>query len=137
MATLSLAAPSPVRTNDQAISGLARLLATENIRVEHQPVRTAYFDTATRTLTLPIWRGMSADLYDMLVGHEVGHALWTPASDAVVMAAIARCRAAGAPSDQYAKSILNIVEVPRPSPQLRDRVPRTHRPRHLWSVVGW
>jgi hypothetical protein len=127
MATLSLAAPSPVRTNDQAISGLARLLATENIRVEHQPVRTAYFDTATRTLTLPIWRGMSADLYDMLVGHEVGHALWTPASDAVVMAAIARCRAAGAPSDQYAKSILNIVEDARIERKIKEKFPGLRR----------
>ena len=59
-------------------SNLARLLATENINVIHQKVETAYFIPKTRTLCLPIWEDMSNDLYDLLVGHEVGHALYTP-----------------------------------------------------------
>ena len=59
-------------------SNLAKLLATENINVIHQKVETAYFIPKTRTLCLPIWEEMSNDLYDMLVGHEVGHALYTP-----------------------------------------------------------
>lgn len=60
-------------------STLARLLATENLRVEHQQVSTAMFDLKNRTLILPIWKDMSSDLYDLLIGHEVGHALYTPA----------------------------------------------------------
>jgi hypothetical protein len=56
---------------------LAKLLATEDIRVEHQAVHTAMFNTESRTLTLPMWKDMDNHLYDMLVGHEVGHALFT------------------------------------------------------------
>ena len=42
---------------------------------------TASFDTLRRVLTLPIWDKASATVYDMLVGHEVGHALYTPDED--------------------------------------------------------
>ena len=59
-------------------TNLAKLLATENITVEHRKVKTAYFIPKTRVLCLPIWEDMSNDLYDLLVGHEVGHALYTP-----------------------------------------------------------
>jgi hypothetical protein len=65
-------------TNVAEKSILAKLLATENISVEHKKVQTAYFDLATRTVVLPIWKNMSPDLYDLLIGHEVGHALNTP-----------------------------------------------------------
>lgn len=126
--TLSNATPSaPSRTTAAATDALARLLATENIRVEHQPVPTAMFDTETRTLTLPIWRGMSQDLYDMLVGHEVGHALWTPSTEAVIMDAIARVRRAGAPNDGWAKSILNITEDARIERLIKERFPGLRR----------
>ena len=126
--TLSTPSPSaPSRRTAAATDALARLLATENIRVEHQPVPTAMFDTETRTLTLPIWRGMSQDLYDMLVGHEVGHALWTPSSEAVVLDAIARVRRAGAPNDGWAKSILNITEDARIERLIKERFPGLRR----------
>ncbi len=62
-------------------SNLAKLLATENLNVEHRKVKTAHFVPKTRTLCLPIWDDMSNDLYDLLCGHEVGHALWTPADE--------------------------------------------------------
>jgi len=62
-------------------SNLAKLLATENLNVEHRKVKTAHFVPKTRTLCLPIWDNMSNDLYDLLCGHEVGHALWTPADE--------------------------------------------------------
>jgi len=63
-------------------SNLAKLLATENITVQHRKVDTAYFDVKNRVLCLPIWKEeMPNDVYDLLVGHEVGHALFTPASD--------------------------------------------------------
>jgi len=57
---------------------LARLLATEDIVVEHKKVETACFNVQTRVLTLPMWEKASNGVYDMLVGHEVGHALYTP-----------------------------------------------------------
>jgi len=60
-------------------SQLAKLLATENITMQHNPsARTAYFDIRDRLLVLPVWHNISEDLYDMLVVHEVGHALDTP-----------------------------------------------------------
>ena len=62
-------------------SQLAKLLATEDIVVEHKNVETAQFNTDTRVLILPIWEKASNDVYDMLVGHEVGHALFTPNED--------------------------------------------------------
>ncbi len=68
----------------QEIKGnLARLLATENLVVEHRNVDTASFDVDRRVLTLPNWDRASSIVYDMLVGHEVGHALFTPNIDPV------------------------------------------------------
>ena len=59
-------------------SQLATLLATEDIVVEHKQCETAQFNIHTRVLTLPMWEKASNNVYDMLVGHEVGHALFTP-----------------------------------------------------------
>ena len=59
-------------------SQLAKLLATEDLVVEHKKVETACFNVHTRVLTLPMWEKASGSVYDMLVGHEVGHALYTP-----------------------------------------------------------
>ena len=59
-------------------SQLAKLLATEDIIVEHKMVPSAQFNVQTRVLILPLWEKASNDVYDMLVGHEVGHALFTP-----------------------------------------------------------
>ena len=68
---------------------LAKLLATENITVRHSAsASTASFDVKDRVLTLPVWKNLSkgekisedsaTDVYDLMVGHEVGHALYTP-----------------------------------------------------------
>ena len=62
-------------------SQLAKLLATENITVQHNNVATASFDVANRVLTLPIFKIKNKNVYDMLVGHECGHALWTTCDD--------------------------------------------------------
>ena len=59
-------------------SQLAKLLATEDLVVEHKKVSTACFNVHTRVLTLPLWEKASNLVYDLLVGHEVGHALFTP-----------------------------------------------------------
>ena len=67
--------------SQQEIKGaLAKLLATENLTVEHTKCETASFDVKNRVLSLPLWIA-SESVYDMLVGHEVGHALYTPAEE--------------------------------------------------------
>jgi hypothetical protein len=60
---------------------LARLLATEDLVVEHRKVETACFNVHTRVLTLPMWEKASDNVYTMLVLHEISHALWTPNFD--------------------------------------------------------
>ena len=59
-------------------SVLAKLIATENITIQHNNVRTASFDVKNRVLTLPIFKTKSPDVYDMLIAHECAHALFTP-----------------------------------------------------------
>ena len=62
-------------------SQLAKLLATEDLIVEHKKVETAQFNVHTRVLILPKWDRASNNVYDALVAHEVGHALYTPDID--------------------------------------------------------
>ena len=61
-------------------STLAKLLATENIEVQENATQTASFDVVNRILTIPIFKEehRSKHVYDMLIGHEVSHALHTP-----------------------------------------------------------
>ena len=70
---------TPMLINQEVKGQLAKLLATENLTIEHRKVTTAYFDVEKRILCLPIWKSASNTVYDLLVGHEVGHALFTPA----------------------------------------------------------
>ena len=60
---------------------LAKLLATEDLIVEHKNVSTASFNVKSRVLTLPRWEKASSNVVDLLVSHEVGHALFTPNED--------------------------------------------------------
>ena len=66
--------------NLEVKSNLAKLLANENITIQHNNVKTASFDVKNRVLTLPIFKEKSGDVYDMLIAHECAHALWTPYS---------------------------------------------------------
>ena len=73
-----------MRSNNEILKtrkdSLARLLATEDLVIEHKKVPTAYFEVDNRKLVCPILKeDMSAQLYDLFMGHEVGHALITPA----------------------------------------------------------
>ena len=65
---------------DNSQGTLAKLLAKENIRIQHGNYSTAFFDVKNRILGLPNWKNKGKDIYDLLCGHEVGHALYTPAS---------------------------------------------------------
>ena len=62
-------------------SQLAKLLATENVTVQHNNVATASFDVGNRVLTLPIFKIKNKHVYDMLITHECGHALHTKVDD--------------------------------------------------------
>ena len=66
------------KINYEVKGQLAKLLATEDLIIENRKVDTAMFDVERRVLTLPMWEKASASVYDLLVGHEVGHALYTP-----------------------------------------------------------
>lgn len=63
--------------SQQVIDIVARLLATENLSVVRDNVETASFDLVDRILTMPIFKGMTPIIEEMMVGHEVGHAKYT------------------------------------------------------------
>jgi hypothetical protein len=90
------------------------LLAQENINVIHGNYRTAWFNPEQRTLALPVWKDRGKSVYDLLTGHEVGHALYTPAKgwhDAVD-------DILGAP-----KAYLNVLEDVRIERKVQDKYP--------------
>ena len=89
-------------------SQLAKLLATEDLIVEHKQVETAQFNVDTRVLILPIWEKASNTVYDMLVGHEVGHALYTPNVD---------------PPEDVPHQFINVVEDARIEKLIKRRYP--------------
>jgi len=63
----------------QSKSLLAKLMANENLTIEQRNTNTAAFDVKNRVLTVPILdKNISGYLYDLFLGHEVGHALYTP-----------------------------------------------------------
>src|SRR6056300_259141 len=64
--------------NIDSKSNLAKLIATENLAVQFNNVKTASFDTLNRILTLPNFKISDKDVYDMLIAHECAHALFTP-----------------------------------------------------------
>jgi hypothetical protein len=96
--------------NHEVKGALAKLLATENLIIEHKKVSTACFDVLNRVLVLPIWDKASATVYDLLVGHEVGHALYTPTEDW---------------SQQYniPKDFVNVIEDARVEKLMKRRYP--------------
>ena len=72
---------NPMTIQYEIKSQLAKLLATEDLVVEHKKVETASFNVVSRVLTLPMWENTSEQVVDMLVSHEVGHALYTPSDE--------------------------------------------------------
>ena len=103
-------------TNTKSL--LAKLLASENLTVEHGNYPTASMDVKNRVLRLPIWKEMSGSLYDLMVLHEVGHALYTPEDG---WHESASSKGAG-----Y-KSFLNVVEDARIERKIKDKYPGGRR----------
>lgn len=97
----------------QSKSILAKLLATENITVEHRSVPTAAFDVKNRVLILPKWNDITTALQDLLIGHEVGHALETP-EDGWHAAIV---------DDMRLKPFLNVIEDARIERKVKTRYP--------------
>ena len=96
----------------QEIKGtLAKLLASENLVVEHRVCETASFDVDRRVLVLPIWKDLDNDTYDLLVGHEVGHALYTPTTEQEAI-----------PSD-IPRSYVNVTEDARIERRMKAKFP--------------
>lgn len=60
---------------------LAKLLATEDIVVEHRKVETACFNVETRVLTLPILEKATNAIYDIFLSHECSHAIFSDIAD--------------------------------------------------------
>lgn len=100
-------------------SNLAKLMATENLSVEHRKINTAKFDLKNRVLYLPLWENMSDELYDLFTGHEVGHALFTPIEgwhDSVTEE-----------KNPNFKSFLNVVEDARIEKKIQRKYPGIRR----------
>ena len=111
--------------NKSRIDTLARLMATEDISVVHDAnASTASFSMDSRTLTLPVWESMSDSLYDMLVGHEVAHALWTPFENRDQF--VADIKYVGSNFD-VAKDFINIVEDARIERNIKSKYPGLKR----------
>jgi hypothetical protein len=84
------------------------------LHIEQRKVDTASFNTKTRVLTVPILdKEVPAYTYDLFMGHEVGHALWTP-YDGWVKAQL---------KDKINKDILNIVEDSRIERKIKYKYP--------------
>lgn len=97
----------------QTKSLLAKLMATENIIVEQRNVNTASFDTKNRILTVPVLdSNISGYLYDLFMGHEVGHALYTPENGFDI-----------AEENKIPKSIINVVEDSRIERKIKNKYP--------------
>lgn len=109
-----------------SLDKLAKLLAAENIMVEHRPIKTAYFDVKNRVLALPMWKEMTETLYHMLVLHEVGHALDTP-SDGWKGAIDKVKDEDSAYVAQTFKGYLNVVEDARIERKIKTKFPGSRR----------
>ena len=92
---------------------LAKLLAIEDLDIQHQQVETAMFDIKNRCLILPIWKDIPNHLYDLFVGHEVGHALFTPTSPKRLKNII----------EKTSKDCVNVIEDARIEALIKRRYP--------------
>jgi hypothetical protein len=97
----------------QSKSLLAKLMATENLIVEQRNVQTASFDVKQRILTVPVLdKNISGYLYDLFMGHEVGHALYTPLSGMLE-----------AHEEKIPMSIMNVLEDVRIEKKIKNKYP--------------
>jgi hypothetical protein len=97
----------------------ARLLAAENITVVRAPVSTASFDIKSRVLSLPQWKDMTPTMEGMLIGHEVGHALYTTEDYLIPME-----------TNRNLKGYLNVLEDVRIEKLMKRKFPGIRKTMH-------
>jgi hypothetical protein len=97
---------------------VAKLMAEENLDVQHGKYDTAMFDLKNRKLLLPVYKWMDGPVYDLMCSHEVGHARYTP-EDGWHQT----------PSDKGAgyKSFVNVVEDARIEKKIKRKFPGAGR----------
>ena len=92
---------------------LAKLMATENLIIEQKKVPTAMFDVKNRILIVPVLdEKITGFEYDLFMGHEVGHALYTP-MDGILKAV----------EQKIPRTILNVVEDVRIERKIKFKYP--------------
>ena len=97
---------------------LAKLMASEDINVEYRNnISTAAFNTENRTLLMPVFKDISENTTDLFLGHEVGHALFTPTG--VINDVMAK--------GGTFKSLVNIVEDARIEKMIQSKFPGLRR----------
>jgi hypothetical protein len=97
---------------------LAKLMATENLTIEQRNVQTAAFDVKNRILTVPVLdKNISGYLYDLFMGHEVGHALYTPLEGMTK-----------AYEEKIPMSIMNVLEDSRIERKIKNKYPGIRSP---------
>lgn len=94
---------------------LAKLMATENVDIVHGDYKTAAFDIENRILYLPDYVDLGEDVYDLLISHEVSHALNTPIEG--------YHSATDEEQDEKFKGFLNIVEDARIEKMIQRKFP--------------
>ena len=94
---------------------LAKLMATENVEIVHGDYKTAAFDIENRILYLPDYVDLGEDVYDLLISHEVSHALNTPIEG--------YHSATDEEQDEKFKGFLNIVEDARIEKMIQRKFP--------------
>lgn len=117
--------------NSNSKSLLAKLLATENITIRHNAAaKTASFDVKNRTLEMPVWKGISVDLEDLLTVHETGHALDTPCDGWIVAIDDISKKYFDNPTKRQKmaiKNFLNVIEDARIDKRQKRRYPGSRR----------
>ena len=104
--------------NRNAKSLLAKLMASEDINVEYsEKASTASFDTENRTLRMPVFKDISNEATDLFLGHEVGHALYTPEGEIINVLK---------KGNMY-KGFVNVVEDARIEKMIQNKFPGLRR----------
>jgi hypothetical protein len=105
------------QTNTQSQDMLAKLLATENINIIRSNIKTAAFDIKGRTLLLPRWKEMTPTIEEMLMMHEVGHALYTGVDTYGVVFE----------EKKHLKDYANVIEDVRIEKKMKERYPGSRK----------
>ena len=133
----NVAGPMRQQTNGSR-SVFARIMSTENIQVIFDPKsKDAWFDTKTRVLNMPSWTNMTPEVYDLLLSHEVSHALHTPTGGWIGTVDELVGVDASEADKQVARQYLNIIEDARIERLIKAKYPglaRDYRKGYEWMV---